>query len=257
MKKTLITAATCLLTMPSIAAADTLGFFIGAGTFQPEFSGTFKNSDTDVIDDAIDLEDDLGLDDDSATFFYVAIEHPIPLLPNLKLARTDMEQKGSSTLTEEIEFDGNVYEADAEVESTIDLSHTDATLYYELLDNWVNFDLGLTVRQFDGKIAITGEVQGGGVRTAEEDLDFPVPMLYAKAQFDLPLTGLYAAVDGNWVGYGGNTFFDATGKIGYETALGFGVEGGLRSITLEIDDEDNVEADMDFSGLYLAAHYHF
>lgn len=257
MKKTLITAATCLMALPTVASADTIGLFVGAGTFNPEFSGTFKNSDTSDTVGEIDLEDDLDLDDDSATFFYIAIEHPIPVLPNIRLARTDMEQEGTSTLTRDITFDGETYSANAQVDSTVDLSHTDVTLYYELLDNWVNLDLGLTVRQFDGKLEITGKTSDGDTETASEDVDYPVPMLYAKAQFDLPLTGLYASVDGNFIGYGGNTFFDATGKVGYETSIGFGVEAGLRSITLEIDDEEDVEADMEFSGMYLAAHYHF
>ncbi|MCG8317429.1 MAG: TIGR04219 family outer membrane beta-barrel protein [Pseudomonadales bacterium] len=256
MKKKLIIAATCLLTVPSIAAADTLGIFVGAGNFDAEFSGTFKNSDTG--ERRIDLETDLGLDESSASYIYIAFEHPIPVLPNIKLARTELDQSGRSQLTEEIVFDGKTYAANVEVDSVIDLSHTDVTLYYELLDNWVNFDLGLTIRQFDGEISITGtESSSGTVQTASEDVDFPVPLIYGKAQFDLPLTGFYAAVDANWIGFGGNIFFDAVGKVGYETDIGFGVEAGLRSITLEIDDEEDVEADMDFSGLFLAAHYHF
>lgn len=256
MKKTLITATTCLLALPSVASADTVGLFVGAGSFKPEFTGSFQNSDTNTTIGEIDLEDDLGLDEDTASYFYIAIEHPIPVLPNIRLARTDMEQKGTSTLTRSIVFDGKTYSANTAVESIVDLSHTDLTLYYELLDNWVNLDLGLTVRQFDGKLQISGDI-AGTTETASEDLDFPMPLLYAKAQFDLPLTGLYVAAEGNFIGYGGNSFLDATGKIGYETSLGFGVEAGLRSITLEIDDEDDVEADMEFSGMYLAAHYHF
>lgn len=257
MKKTLLSAATCLMVAPTIASADTIGFYVGAGNFDAEFSGTFKDADS-TISREIDVDDDLGFDESSASYVYIAIEHPIPVLPNIKLARTELDQDGSSTITETIEFDGQTYSANADIDSTIDLSHTDVTLYYELLDNWVNLDLGLTIRQFDGEISITGVPQGSTVEeTAQEDIDFPVPLLYVKAQFDLPLTGLYAAVDGNWIGYSGNIFFDAVGKIGYETDIGFGVEAGLRSITLEIDEEDEVEADMDFSGLYLAAHYHF
>ncbi|MCG8669463.1 MAG: TIGR04219 family outer membrane beta-barrel protein [Pseudomonadales bacterium] len=255
MRKLLVCAATCGLMLPSLAAADTIGFFIGAGTFDAEFSGSFKDGDADVIEREIDIESDLGLDDSSASYLYVAIEHPLPALPNIKLARTELDQTGRSTIEESIEFDGKEYSADTEIESKIDLSHTDFTLYYELLDNWVNLDLGLTIRQFDGEISLSGEISGSE-ETAQEDIDFPVPLLYFKGQFDLPFTGLYAAVDGNWIGYGGNVFFDAVGKIGYETSIGFGVEAGLRSITLEID-EDDVEADMDFSGLFLAAHYHF
>lgn len=257
MRKTLFSAATCLMMTPTIASADTIGFYVGAGNFDAEFSGSFRDADSAITRD-IDVDDDLGFDKSSASYVYIAIEHPIPVLPNIKLARTELDQDGTSTIDETIEFDGKEYAATSVVDSSIDLTHTDVTLYYELLDNWVNLDLGLTIRQFDGGISISGTEQNSGlVETAQEDIDFPIPLIYLKAQFDLPLTGLYAAVDSNWIGYSGNIFFDAVGKIGYETDIGFGVEAGLRSITLEIDEEDEVEADMDFSGLYLAAHYHF
>ncbi len=258
MKKALLSAAACLLVSPTVVHADMLGFFVGAGVFDAEFSGSFKNTGNLLIDRDIDVANDLGLDDSAASYVYVAFEHPVPLIPNIKLARTELDQDGSSTLTNTIEFDGQVYAANTALDSKIDLSHTDATLYYEILDNWVNLDLGLTLRKYDGEVAITGVTQGTTqIETAQQDIDFTIPLFYAKAQFDLPFTGLYVAADGNWIGCSGNMLFDATGKIGYEASIGFGVEAGIRSMAVELDDKENLEADLEFSGLFLAAYYHF
>jgi len=239
------------LALPYTAQADTvLGVYVGGGTQTFDFSGDFRDETT--LNNEVDLEDDLGLGEESGTYVYVAIEHPIPFLPNVLLSSTELEQSGSSTITRDIVFDGETYTANSPVESTIDLSHIDATFYYELLDNWVNLDLGLTVRQFDGEIMLESVAAG----TAQEDVDFAVPLLYGKAQFDLPLTGLYVAASGNWIGAAGNTFLDSIAKVGYESSIGLGVEAGYRNITVKID-EDDLEADLGFSGIYAAATFHF
>ncbi len=92
---------------------------------------------------------------------------------------------------------------------------------------------------------------------AEEDLDFVVPMLYGKAQFDLPLTGLYVGVQGNWLGAGDAQLYDLWGKVGYTFAFGLGLEAGLRKMALELDDVEDMDADVTLDGTYLAATFHF
>lgn len=249
-------AAAFALTIPSIATADFIGFTVGAGVFKPSFSGDFKSKQTGS--DPIDLEKDLGLGDDNGKFFYAAFEHPIPLIPNIRLARTEISQEGSSTINRDVTFEGTTYSAASEVSSSVDLSHIDATIYYEILDNWVNVDLGLTVRKFDGEISLTGrETSTGATQSKTQALDFPMPLLYGKVRLDLPFTGLYAEGEGNWIGYDGNNFFDVAAKLGYESSLGLGVEGGIRTIKLEIDYEDEIKADLDFSGVFVNAFYHF
>lgn len=247
-------AAMVALSASAFAHADFIGFYVGGGGFNPTFSGTFNS--TDPIASEIDTEADLGLDEEMAKYAYLAIEHPIPLIPNVKVARTELRQSGSSTTTRSLSFGGKNYDSDTTIDSTVDLSHTDATIYYEFLDNWINLDLGITLRKFDGEIKLTGS-QGSATQTAEQTLDFPVPLVYGKVRFDLPFTGLYAAVEGNWIGYDGDAFFDANAKLGYETGIGLGVEGGLRTITLNIDDVDDLGIDMDFTGIFVGAFYHF
>ncbi|OUS29302.1 hypothetical protein A9Q99_09335 [Gammaproteobacteria bacterium 45_16_T64] len=251
MKKTLIPVLLGLA-LPYAAHADTVfGVYVGGGSQKFEFTGDFEDSDLSSDVGSIDLEDDLGLDDESGQYIYIAIEHPVPFLPNVMLASTQADQDASSIITRDIEFEGGSFTAGQAVDSTIDISHIDATLYYELLDNWVNLDLGITVRQFDGEISLQSATD-----SAQEDLDFVAPLLYGKAQIDLPLTGLYVAAAGNWIGSGGNAFLDSIAKIGYESTIGLGVEAGYRNIVIQVD-EDDLEADLAFSGVYAAATFHF
>jgi len=249
MKKVLISAVLAA-SLPFSAQADTiLGIYVGAGAQQFSFTGDIGDGSNDTFD----IEDQLGLDDESGNYFYVALEHPIPLLPNIKLAHTEMTQSASNTLSDAIDFDNENFGSGETIDTDIDISHTDATLYYELLDNWVNLDLGLTIRQFDGEISIDSTISSD---TAKEDVDFVAPLIYGKARFDLPFSGMYVSAEGNWIGTSDDSVLDATAIIGYETTIGLGIEVGYRTFDIDIEESD-VEVDLSFSGLYAAAIYHF
>jgi outer membrane protein len=153
-------------------------------------------------------------------------------------------------LTRDIDFDGSVFRVSDDVSAEADLTHTDATFYYEVLDNWVSLDLGFSVRLFDGFVEIQSAAE-----SAREDLDEPIPMLYAKFRFDLPLTGLSVDAEANGIGYSGNTLIDASLRLAYESGIGLGVEAGYRSMRLELDED--IEGDIDLSGLFAGINFHF
>lgn len=242
-------AAGVVLALASGAQADTiLGVYASAGVWDAGISGNFHSEDTGSTD--IDAKGDLGLKDENQTVVSIALEHPIPVVPNVLLRRTPLKFEGRSNTA--LFFDGKPIGGN--VDTKLDLTHTDATLYYEILDNWVNLDLGLTARLFDGVVRIHGDTPSS--QTGEVDLDAPIPMLYAKAQFDLPFSGLKFAVEGNGVGYSGNTLTDFTAKIGYESKFRFGVEGGYRRFGLKLDDIDDFSGDLTIDGPYLAVTLH-
>ncbi len=253
-----IATATALglgLALSSSAYSDTVfGIYAGAGNISYDYSGDF--TDLDGNGGSIDFEDDLGLSGDSGAYFYVAIEHPIPILPNIKIAHSDISESGRNTLDEDISFGGEDIPAGVTIDTDVDFTHTDFTFYYEILDNWVNLDLGLTARQFDGELAAAGS-QGPISYSAQEDLDFVAPMLYGMARFDLPLTGLYVQASGNWIGVSGVQLYDIWGKVGYTFAFGLGLEAGVRQLALELDDVDDLDADITLDGTYIAATFHF
>jgi outer membrane protein len=240
--------AALIALLGTAAYADTVGVSAGAYRWNPSYDGTVKSGGENV-----DIKHDLGFSDDNANVFFVAIEHPIPLLPNVKLQRTQLDTSASNRLTRSFVFDGVTYNATETVKTDLDLSHTDATFYYEILDNWAELDLGLTVRHFDNGVKITAI---NAAKSSKLDINATIPMLYASAKFNLPLTGVYVAVDGNGIAYSGNTLIDYRAMLGYESKIGLGAEIGVRNFDLKYDDNGD-KADVNVDGAYAQVFYHF
>lgn len=232
--------------MPALAQADTiLGWRMGANVWQQQYEGDVQSGPS-----KIDLEDDLGYDDETGYNLYVALEHPVPLLPNVMLQRTEIDADARGDVDGFI-FDGVIYSG--EVRSSLDLTHTDATLYYELLDNWVNLDLGITGRVFDNGVDITDVSTG---TTGTLDIDYVIPLLYAHLRFDMPFTGLSLGVEGNGVSYDDDTLYDVKVNLAYEFAFGLGIEAGYRAFDLDYEDDDDF-ADVTIDGAYAGFSWDF
>jgi outer membrane protein len=239
MNKKLMALAIAAVAASAGSQADIIGASAGVYHWKQSWDGDVQSGN-----DKIDVNDDLGYDEDSGTSYYVALEHPLPLLPNIRLQRTELEISERGTITTPVIYDGTALAGD--VDSTTDLTHTDVTLYYELLDNWVNLDLGLSVRVFDGEARIKS------VATSEEgsvDIDTPVPMLYANARFDLPFTGLYAQGIGNIISVGDSAITDFTVGLGYEVAV-LSLEAGYRTFDISLEDDED-EANLTVDGFYI------
>ncbi|MGL6160108.1 TIGR04219 family outer membrane beta-barrel protein [Microbulbifer sp.] len=228
------------------ASADTiLGFDASAGVWQPSYSGNLGVDDFDV--------DEFSLAEDNITFIQAALEHPVPLIPNILVAHSSVETDGTAMLESDVTFDDETFTANTEISANMDLSHTDATLYYEILDNWVNLDLGLTARRYDGALEVTGEGQ-----TENIELAGVLPMAYAMARFDLPFTGWSIIAQGNGTGYKGDTLTDLTAKVRWDfmPAADFAVEAGYRVMSLKLQELDSLQSDLEIKGPYLGLNLH-
>lgn len=247
MKKVML--ASGLMLAAPLASADFLGVYAGVGQWQSDYSGYLGDVDNDI-----DVES-LGLDESDNNMVYVAFEHPIPLIPNARLQHTDLSSSQSATIVDTFTLDGQVF-TPGEVATDIDLTHIDGTLYYELLDNWVSLDLGLTVRKFDGYVQAQNETVGTSQYVA---LDEAIPMVYGKARFDLPLTGLSVGGQANVINYDDNSLSDMSVNVAYDfvntLALDIGLEIGYRQMNLEINED--VTADVELSGPYASLNLHF
>ena len=221
------------------ASADTLGLYVGGGSWSHDPSGTF--SSTQSGSDTIDIKSDLGVSKKSESYVWMAFEHPVPFLPNIRLEKSSLSNTGNTSNV--YNFNGNTTSGNFETT----LNSTDAILYYRLLDNWVNLDLGLDVRKIDGRFAIGSE---------SSSVSATVPMLYASAAFDLPLTGLSVGADYKVVSYSGSTYNDMRIRAAYEFGV-VGVEAGVRSTKIKISDVDNINTDLDFKGVMVGAFLHF
>ncbi|MEE8365100.1 MAG: TIGR04219 family outer membrane beta-barrel protein, partial [Gammaproteobacteria bacterium] len=174
--------------LATAAWADFVGLNIGASYWAPSLSGSFNS----LNDPTIDLVNDLSLDDPSSSSFRLILEHPIPLLPNIKYQRFELDSSGSSILSSDLNFNGTTFLSGAQVTSTFDLSHDNIVLYYELLDNWVSLDFGLDLKRFDGEVELTDAISNQRIL-----VDETIPLLYLSARFDLPFSGFYVGADIN------------------------------------------------------------
>tara|TARA_B110000211_G_scaffold58503_1_gene65413 strand:+ start:462 stop:1211 length:750 start_codon:yes stop_codon:yes gene_type:complete len=232
-----------LTATPLLATADIAGLYAGTGVWQSSPTGTLGNT-------SISLENTLNFDEENSNYFFIALEHPIPLLPNLRLTRTDLEWAGQGVVSAGTSLDEVVFPSDQAVAANLDLSHTEVTFYYEILDNIVDLDLGLTARLFDGEASLIGATQQERV-----ELDAVIPMLYGRAGIDLPFTGLSAAVSGNWVNVNDVSLTDWSAEVNYDFKIAPTLEAGLsigyRSMLIEIDDQDELQSDAEFDGLFI------
>ena len=245
-RATRMLVAACFAACSIPAAADSIvGLYAGTGLWSAGPGGNIGGAAADV--------DALGLSSDSNAFVYVALEHPIPTLPNVRLQHTRLGSSGEGVLTRQFRLDDVEFSAGETVSTELDLTHNDVVMYYELLDNVVTLDLGLTLRMFNGHARTAGR---NGSLSESVGIDLAIPMAYGRALVELP-AGLTMGATAHVIGYSGNSLQDLSGHVAYafDTAVDIGVEVGYRRFALELDDD--AETDVRLSGPYAAVAIHF
>ena len=244
MKKILTTAALAAILPQSASALPLVDFYAGSYYWDQAVSGDVNNN--------VDLEDDLNLSASGQNVTYLAFEHPIPMIPNVKLKFSKLATDGNATTTSDLNLGFGTVSA-GNISSDFDLSHNDYTFYWGLPLPLLTFDFGLTLRQFDG------EMTSNNVST---DLDFVIPMGYLKAGIDIPLTGLSFAGDLNVISIGSTSMSDYDLNMTYVLPLipllDVGISAGYRSFDLDLDEDDfgDLSAEATIDGPYLGLSLH-
>lgn len=224
--------------------SDFVGLNIGSSFWKPDVSGTFNSSNSS---DNINLANDLNLSDHSGQALTLSFEHPIPSLPNIKIQNYSLSTSSSANLSSSVSFNNQTFSGS--VSSTLDLSHNDIVFYYELLDNWVNLDLGLNLKVFEGEISL---------QDSSIDINETIPLMYLSARFDLPFSGFYVGANIQNISLeNSSSVEDSTLLIGYESSNGIGIEGGYKTFSLDLDDSNRLNTTLEYDGLYLNGYIHF
>ena len=238
MRKLLLTVGSSLILTVPVAHADFAGVGASVSYWDSSLSGTATNSG-----DVVDVDNDLHLKSQDNANLGIYIEHPIPLLPNVRLNYTVIEQSGRGEVRAG-GFDGIV--PGVAVQSELDLDQLDLTLYYEILDNWVNLDLGLTVRDLSGELTVSQLATVSNTK-----VDAVLPMVYVAARFDLPLTGLAVGAEGNAIVYGGDSVYDLNVYAQYQLSV-VQLRAGYREMSIDYED-GNDKLDIEIGGPFLSA----
>ncbi|WP_372965421.1 TIGR04219 family outer membrane beta-barrel protein [Marinobacter sp.] len=235
MRKLMIVLGGSLVLAAPLANADILGVGANVSYWDSDFSGDVVNKGS-----AVDIEDDLNMSSDGNANFTANFEHPIPLLPNVRVNYTDISQSGSGNIGAG-GFD--VIGANSSVDSELDIEQLDATFYYEVLDNWVNLDLGLTARKFDSELVLRDKRSG---QVSNTSVDAVVPMGYAAVRFDLPFSGVSVGGEGNVIAYDGDSLHDFNVYGQYQFAM-VQLRAGYRQMAIDYEDDDD-QLDVELSG---------
>jgi len=235
--KKILSIMACITTL---SMADFIGGEINVGYYNHTPSGTAQYQGS-----VLNMEDTLKWESEGDIFLKAYLEHPIPIIPNIKIGYSDFGHSGAGAVNKSFTFGGETFSTDKEIETKFDLKIYDLTLYYELLDNWINLDVGINVKYVDGALSVKS-----GSREKSADFQVPIPMVYAKARLDIPATDLSFQAEGNYIAYDGHTFYDAELGARYTFALGLGLEAGYKTMRLDIKDIEDLSMESDFSGAY-------
>lgn len=201
-----------------------------------------------------------SFDDETQTSYYIAVEHPVPLIPNVKVKHNQMETFGDTKLTTTFEFGGQQFNVDSALATDVDLSNTDFILYYEILDNdLVTLDIGINAKRVKGTLDVADK--NDPTLKGNESFSGYVPMLYGNVEVGLPFTGLGLFADGSMLSVGGHTLYDFEAGIGYtfidNVAIDLTVQLGYRAVKLELDDLDDIDTNLEFDGVFFGLEAHF
>ena len=236
----------CLLALaaPLTSNADTLSISAGGGIWNTSSSGTFGKT-TDPTQ--VDVKDNLFWGDESQGYLFATLEHFVPIIPNVKLVYTKVDQSGSGNT--DFDYDGENYTGT--VSNDFSLKTMDLIAYYEVLDNVVSLDIGLNIRKLDTDFSITST---GNSTT--DSFSETVPMLYALVGAS-PIPDLIISGEISYVAFSGSSVSDITAKVAYTTNFFVGFEAGYRSQKYEFDDVSGNDANLTIDGLFAGAYVKF
>ncbi|QYK09858.1 TIGR04219 family outer membrane beta-barrel protein [Shewanella mangrovisoli] len=245
MKKTLLASAVlgCLMGT-SAQAATVVGFKIGGDYWRADTSGTFSDKG----------QPQQGFDYSSSAqgSYWIAVEHPLPFIPNLKIRENSLDQKGSLT---NADFSFNGHDFTGNVTSYTDLSNTDFVLYYELLDNDIlSLDLGAAYKLMNGSL----RVQDAG-HPEEKDVDSGIVMGYASTHVSMPGLGLFGFAD-LMLGVNESNVHDYAIGLGWEfdgVAVDTRVRVGYREFAFDVNNFSGISADTKFDGYFAGVEIDF
>ena len=274
MKKTAFSATLVALFTANVQA-DTVGLYLGSQIWQSEASGIFGEENRLI---------DFNLKKEQQINYFVAVEHPFPLLPNVRISSTTLDTTGKATLTQAFSFGSETFPIDDDVNVSFNVSYIDYTLYYELFDRGIfSFDLGLTARDFGGAVTITGPKiinddddcpqtsQGNPctstptsspvIPTAKIKTSEIEPMLYVATNISLPLRRLSVFAQGDFSLIDDHTLFDYQVGLSYDlvkSRMGhLNLTLGYRIVKMEFEDLNSLYTELEFKGAFFGVIAHF
>jgi outer membrane protein len=176
------------------------------------------------------------------------------LVPNVRFA-VEGYDFDTKALSDGFEFDNEVY--NMSFDTTFNGSETTGTFYYELLDNVVSLDAGLSIKNIDVDVEFNSDVNAG----TAENINIWLPTLYVSAEAYVPFAGVTIGGMVETVSYDGNDVTVVDAYIGYEVldlvAADVMVKVGYKARDIKIDDVEDFTMDLSNESVYASVQVHF
>ena len=244
--KKILTTLTCISIFTTAAMADFTRVEMGAGAWMQDTEGKASYSDAGADGSYTSSEKD-----NTQSYVWALIKHPVPVLPNLRLEYVTLESEGIVS-GEFKEFDVG---ANPSTSMTYDMKQYDIIPYYNILDNTflVTLDLGLDIKVIDVSYDVTPSGAFTGYSGSET---IALPLLYVRARTEIPTTDIGLEADVKYIKLGDSSIYDVRAKVDY--TLDFvpviqpALEIGYRVQKIDIDESDaDATVDLEFSGVYV------
>ena len=172
----------------------------------------------------------------------VAVEHPVPLLPNAKIRYVNL--------------DSNSEQSSPANAADIELNNIDYILYYELLDTVVHADIGAGLSNLDGTVR---NLNAGALK--QYDLDEYSPLLYATVGVKLPFTGMSAKAEAIYTHGSDSKKTDVQAELQYDfidnLLVDVGAKVGYRMMQVDFEQDQRPDLQLEFRGPYIGLDVHF
>lgn len=274
-------AALFTFTAPAMAeftykpkSKNDVGLYLGTQIWHSAPNGIFGEENTRI---------DFNLKNKQQINYFIDIKHPYSFLPNARVSNTTLDTSGKNTLTQKFGFNDKTFPIGGNVDASFNVSYVDYTLYYKIFDDEnSSFELGLTARDLNGDVSVTGAIKSSGdscndpnpspgspctdagntaVSSGQIKTDEIIPMAHVASNIRLPFTHLNAFAQADFSLLNDHTLSDYQVGLSYElmrfNMANFKVNLGYRVAKMEFENLDSLYTDLLFKGAFVGMVAHF
>jgi outer membrane protein len=234
----------CFMVLPAYALPFKIEGSIGVWNHDPNGMINYQGND-------VQLNTDLSLKDRNDYNLWLRIEHPIPMLPDIKIQHTPIRVNDSNSPNRPFMFGEKIF--DEAINSELEMDIIDVQLYNHLpflqTASFKGLDVtyGMTFR-FLNATAFINEIKSMDSRSR----GFSTPMPLLTAGFNIaPLSSFALNGEFQAMSYSGNHWYDITAKLQVSPFSEFIFMGvGYRYQDFKLDDVQDVTADQTMQGFF-------
>ncbi|KPA11900.1 conserved hypothetical protein, secreted [Candidatus Magnetomorum sp. HK-1] len=241
---TLLAMLLSILSIPAYALPFKIEGALGMWNHDPNGMINYQGSD-------VKLNSDLSLGERNDMNIWLRIEHPVPMLPDVKIQYTPIKVKDNGSPNRPFVFGGKTF--DEALHSEMEMDIIDVQFYNHLpfikMLSLKGLDVtyGLTFRFLNAK-AFINEVQS----LTEQSRSFSTPMPLMTAGFNIAPVSSFA-INGEFhaMTYSGNHWYDVTAKLQLSPFSEYVFMGlGYRYQDFKLDDVQDVTSDQSMQGWF-------